>query len=79
MLHYAAQKGDLNVVKALIEAGSDKTVIDQYKFNAYGLALREEQFEVAMHLLCTPSFVFFDAYQGSGTFGSLLHLAVSKK
>lgn len=78
MLHYAAQKGDMNVVQCLIEKGVDKTKIDQYCFNAYGLALREEHFAVAMYLLTTPSFAYFDVYRGAGTFGSLLHLAVTK-
>ena len=31
-----------------------------------------------MYILRTPSFVYFDVYQGGGTFGSLLHLAVTK-
>lgn len=30
MLHYAAQKGDMNVIKALVEKGADKTKVDQY-------------------------------------------------
>ena len=42
MLHYAAQKGQLVAVKNLIEKGADKTIVDQYNFNAYGLALRED-------------------------------------
>lgn len=78
MLHYAAQKGDLKVVQALIEAGADKTKVDQYSFNPYGLALREESYSVAMYLLQMPSFVYFDVFRGAGTFGSLLHLAVTK-
>lgn len=78
MLHYAASKGDLTVVKALISENADKNKIDQYKFNAYGLAMREEHFQVGLHLLEMPSFTFFDPFKGSGTFGSLLHLAVAK-
>ena len=62
MLHYAAQKGDMNVVRQLIEKGIDKTVIDVYEFNAYGLALREEHFNVAFYLLTAPSFAYFDVY-----------------
>ena len=30
MLHYASQKGDMNVIKALVEKGADKTKVDQY-------------------------------------------------
>ena len=78
MLHYASQKGDMNVIRALIEKGADKTKLDQYQFNPYGLALREEHFAAAMYLLRTPSFAYFDVYSGAGTFGSLLHLAVTK-
>lgn len=78
MLHYAAQKGDLSAIRALMEKSADKTKIDQYSFNVYGLALREEHFSAAMYLLTTPSFAYFDVYQGAGTFGSLLHLAVTK-
>ena len=78
MLHYAASKGDLTVVKALIAENADKNKIDQYKFNAYGLAMREEHFQVGLHLLEMPSFTFYDPFKGSGTFGSLLHLAVAK-
>ena len=78
MLHYAAQKGDLAVVQALIEQGANKAKVDQYSFNPYGMALREEHFSVAMYLLTTPNFSYFDVYRGAGTFGSLLHLAVTK-
>ena len=31
-----------------------------------------------MYLLTMPSFTYFDSYKGSGTFGSLLHMAVAK-
>ena len=31
-----------------------------------------------MYLLTTPSYTYFDVYRGAGTFGSLLHLAVTK-
>lgn len=78
MLHYAASKGDLTIVKCLIHQGAEKNKIDQYKFNAYGLAMREEHFGVAMYLLTMPSFTYFDSYKGAGTFGSLLHMAVAK-
>ena len=40
--------------------------------------MREEHFQVGLHLLEMPSFTFFDPFKGSGTFGSLLHLAVAK-
>lgn len=78
MLHYAAQKGDMQAIRLLVENGADKTKIDQYSFNAYGLALREEQITASMYLLTTPSFTNFDVFQGAGTFGSLLHLTVTK-
>ena len=40
--------------------------------------MREEHFNAAMYLLMMPSFTYFDSSKGSGTFGSLLHLAVAK-
>lgn len=40
--------------------------------------MREENYFVAMYLLRTPSFAYFDVFRGAGTFGSLLHLAVTK-
>lgn len=51
MLHYAAQKGDMVIVKELLNHGADKTITDKYDFNPYGYALREEHFKVAMHIL----------------------------
>ena len=68
----------MNVITQLIEKGIDKTKIDQYQFNAYGLTLREEHFQAAFVLLTAPSFAYFDVFKGAGTFGSLLHLAVTK-
>ena len=40
--------------------------------------MREENFGVAMYLLTMPTFTYFDSFKGSGTFGSLMHLAVAK-
>ena len=51
MLHYAAQKGDIVIIKELLNHGADKTITDKYDFNAYGYALREDHFKVAMHIL----------------------------
>jgi hypothetical protein len=48
-------------VKNLIEKGADKTVVDQYNFNAYGLALREDNIQLADYLLSFPNFAYFDA------------------
>ena len=78
MLHYAAQKGDLSAIRALMEKSADKTKIDQYSFNMYDLALREENFYAAMCLLKTPSFAYFNFYQVASNFAALLHLAFTK-
>jgi len=42
MLHQAASRGDLQIVNILLKAGADSKIEDNYKFNAYGLAMREE-------------------------------------
>ena len=78
MLHYAAQKGDMVIIKELLNHGADKTITDKYDFNAYGYALREDHFKVAMHILTYNQFMYSDCHKGSGTFGSLLHLCVDK-
>lgn len=51
MLHYAASKGDIYCVDKLIKKGADVTIKDNYNFSAYGLAMREEQYETAFKLL----------------------------
>jgi len=79
MLHYIASKGETNVIKLMLaEDGIELSICDRYKFNAYGLAMREEHFEAAYMILKQPSFCFRDVKQGAGTFGSLMHLAVAK-
>ncbi len=42
LLHTAAQRGDVQKVKMLLQKGVDPLIEDKYKFGAYGLALREE-------------------------------------
>lgn len=77
MLHQAACKGDQHIVDTLIvKLGADSSVEDNYKFSPYGLAMREEQFDTAYSMLCKPTFLF--KISGAGTFGTQLHLAVSK-
>jgi len=79
MLHYAALNGDLHVTKELLANGADKTLVDKYDFNPYGYAMRQDYFRVAMQILLHKRFAYGDAAIGSGTFGSHLHLAVTKK
>ena len=40
--------------------------------------MREENTQIAQYLLQIPSFVYFNATHGCGTFGSLLHIAILK-
>lgn len=56
MLHYAALKGDLSVVKELLARKANKSVVDRYEFNPYGYAMREEHFKVAKHILLHNGF-----------------------
>lgn len=76
MMHQAASHDDTQVCKQLLKKGANANIQDQYNFTPYGLALREEKFEVAKYLLevCPPASV----KQGAGTFGTLLHLATAK-
>ena len=78
MLHYAAMKGDMIVVKELLANGADKNLVDKYDFNPYGYAMREDLYKVAMQILLHKRFTYLDSIKGAGTFGSLLHLAVAK-
>ena len=79
MLHYSAAKGDTFVVKQLLKAGACKSNLDRYKFNPYGLALREEKFDTALAILKSGSFDNDDVLRGgAGTYGTLIHLAVAK-
>ena len=51
MLHQAASKGAMNIVENLLASGADAQIIDKYGFNAYGLAMREDQFSTAFIIL----------------------------
>jgi ankyrin repeat protein len=77
ILHNAALKGDLVIVKELLANGIDKTIVDKYDFDAYGYAMREDHFKVALQIL-THRRQTLQFTKGSGTFGSHLHLAVAK-
>jgi ankyrin repeat protein len=74
LLHTAAQRGDVHKVKLLLQNNASTLVEDKYRFGAYGLALREDQYECAWAILTEAE----SGQKGAGTFGSLLHLAVTK-
>lgn len=42
MVHLAASRNDLEIVDLLVQSGANLSIEDKYKFNAYGLALRDE-------------------------------------
>jgi ankyrin repeat protein len=44
MLHQAASKGATHIVSNLLQNGASTHLVDKYGFNAYGLAMREDQF-----------------------------------
>ena len=51
-LHFAAQKGYVDVAKALIQNGADVNAVDEEKHSALYFAAREEHDVLALDLLC---------------------------
>ena len=58
MLHQAASKGAIHIVENLLANGANPHLVDKYGFNAYGLAMREDQFATSFLILKSPSFPF---------------------
>ena len=73
-LHNCAHKGDIGVLKGLLESkNTDPNILDKDSCTPLCLAIREEKFEVARILLKHPT---VDVNLGGGIYGSPLHLAV---
>lgn len=73
-LHNAAAKGDLGVLRGLLNCrDTDPNILDKDQCTPLCLAIREENFEAARILL---AFKNVDVNLGGGIFGSPLHLAV---
>ncbi|EAY20730.1 hypothetical protein TVAG_391140 [Trichomonas vaginalis G3] len=56
VLHVACQKGNLKLVKSLMEAGCDKEAKDKYGYTPLILASREGQLEVVQYLISAGAF-----------------------
>ena len=76
ILHRASAKGHIGVVKGLLNIESiDPNTLEKDQCTPLGLALRDEQDDVASVLLDKES---VDVNEGNGSFGAPLHIAVSK-
>ena len=76
ILHRAATAGHIGVVKGLLSIESiDPNQLEKDQWTALGLALRDDNEEIA-HILLEKEKV--DVNAGNGSFGAPLHIAVSK-